>query len=134
MQLEPYVFFYGRCEEALKFYKNALGGSYEISLVKDSPMAAEMGPGSGDRVMHAKFSAPGVAFMASDGRENKAVDSDAGNISLSLGTDDASEGERVFKALSEGGTVSMPLSPAFWGGTFGMLVDRFGIEWMMTLP
>jgi PhnB protein len=134
MQLVPYVFFYGRCEEALEFYKAALGGTYELMRVKDTPMAEHMPPDSGNRVMHASFTADGVTFMASDGREEKAIDPDAGNISLSLNATDDVEGERVFKALSDGGKVTMPIDKAFWGGRFGMFIDRFGTEWMMTLP
>jgi PhnB protein len=133
MQLGPYIFFYGRCEEALEFYKSVFGGTYEAVRVKDTPMAEHMPPNSGNRIMHASFTADGVAFMASDGREEKAIDPDAGNISLSL-TADGAEGERVFKALSDGGKVTMPIDKAFWGGRFGMLVDRFGTEWMITLP
>jgi PhnB protein len=133
LQLQPYVFFYGRCEEALEFYKDALGGTYELMRVKDTPMADEMPAGSGDRVMHASFKAPGIAFMASDGRDTKPVDPDAGNVSLALNATDAAEGERIFKALSEGGKVTMPLEDAFWGGRFGTIQDRFGNEWMITV-
>ena len=84
MQLQPYIFFYGRCEEALDFYKNVLGGTYEVMHVKDSPMADQMPADFRDKVMHASFTAPGIAFMASDGREAKTVDPDAGNISIAL--------------------------------------------------
>jgi len=105
-----------------------------VMLVKDSPVRDEMPAGSDDRVMHASFKGAGVNFMASDGRETKTVDPEEGNIALSLEATDKAEGERVFKALSEGGNVKMPISEAFWGGRFGILVDRFGIEWMMTLP
>jgi len=134
MQLQPYIFFYGRCEEALDFYKNVLGGTYEAMHVKDSPMADQMPADFRDKVMHASFTAPGIAFMASDGREAKTIDPDAGNISIALSVTDGAEGERILKALSEGGTVTMPLDKAFWGGRFAMFVDRFGIEWMMTTP
>lgn len=134
MQLQPYIFFYGRCEEALEFYKAALGGSYEMMRVKDSPMAEHMPPNAANSVMHASFTADGVSFLASDGQEQKAIDPDAGNIDLTLSTTDGTEGERVFKALSDGGKVIRPIENAFWGGRFGMFVDRFGIEWMMTLP
>ena len=134
MQLVPYIFFYGRCEEALEFYKTALGGTYEIQRVAGSPAEEHMPPGSGNRVMHAKFTAGGNFFMASDGREDKPIDPDAGNIDLSLETDDAATGDRIFQALSAGGSVTMPLDAAFWGGRFGMLVDRFGIEWMISTP
>ena len=134
MELQPYIFFYGRCAEALEFYKKALGGTYEASLVKDSPMRDQMPPGSDDRVMHAKFTSNAVSFMASDGNQTRPIDSEAGNIALSLEATDTSEGERVFKALAEGGDVKMPIAEAFWGGRFGIVVDKFGTEWMMTLP
>jgi len=92
--LTPYVFFYGRCEEALVFYKGVFGGTYEIMRVCDSPVAAQMPPDFGDKVMHASFSAPGIAFFASDGREIKAVDPEAGNIALVLNAADAATGEQ----------------------------------------
>jgi PhnB protein len=134
MQLEPYIFFYGRCEEALEFYKKALGGTYELMRNADSPMADQVSADFRNKVMHSSFKANGIAFMASDGREAKPIDPEAGNISLALAATDRAEGERVFNALSEGGTVTMPLGDAFWGGRFGMFTDRFGIEWMVTSP
>lgn len=133
-QLVPYVFFYGRCEEALEFYKGVFGGSYELMRVKDTPMASDMPPGSENSVMHASFTADEVKFMASDGQSVKPVDTDAGNISMALSYDDAARGEAVFKGLSAGGNVGMPVSPAFWGGRFGMVTDKFGTEWMVVLP
>ena len=132
--LVPYIFLYGRCEEALEFYKSVFGGSYEMMRVKDSPVASEMPPDAGNSVMHASFTADTIAFMASDGREVKAVDPDAGNICLSLSLEDGARGERIFNALAAGGKVGMPIDKAFWGGRFGMLVDKFGTEWMVTLP
>jgi PhnB protein len=134
MQLAPYIFFYGRCEEALEFYKAALGGSYELMRNAESPMNDRVAPDFRNKVMHASFSAPGITFMASDGRAAKPIDPEEGNISLSLSAPDPATGERVFKALSEGGEVTMPLGDAFWGGRFGMVHDRFGIEWMLTTP
>jgi PhnB protein len=134
MQLQPYIFFYGRCEEALEFYKKTLGGTYELMRVSDTPMADQMPAEQRNKVMHASFSTDGIAFLAADGRETKVIDPDAGNISLSLAATDAAEGDRVFGALSDGGKVTMPLEGAFWGGRFGMFVDRFGIEWMVTAP
>jgi PhnB protein len=82
--------------------------------------------------MHATFKGDGFSLMASDGDLSKTVDADAGNISLSLGIDDAAQGQRVFNALAEGGTVKMPFADAFWGGKYGILVDRFGVEWMIS--
>ncbi len=135
MELAPYIFFYGRCEEALDFYKKALGGTYELQRNSEAPEMAEHVPADfKNKVMHATFKGDGMTFMASDGSEGKSVDSDAGNISMSLSTKDQAEGERVFKALSDGGKVKMPLEGAFWGGKFGICDDRFGIEWMITAP
>jgi len=133
-QLAPYIFLYGRCEEALEFYKSVFGGTYELMRVSDTPMAAEMPKGSENKVMHASFSAPGITFMASDGMETKNVDPDAGNISLGLSAPSRAEGERLCKALAEGGKVAMPFDDAFWGGKFGMVNDRFGNQWMITAP
>ena len=134
MQLSPYIFFYGRCEEALDFYKNALGGTYEMQRNSDTPMADQTPPEMRNKIMHATFTAPGITFMASDGREVKTVDPDAGNISLALTATDSAQGDKIFKALADGGNVTMPLEAAFWGGRFGILVDRFGNEWMISSP
>jgi PhnB protein len=133
-ELKPYLFIYGRCEEALEFYKRVFGGSYEAMRVGDSAVASQMPPGTEKNIMHASFTADGVAFFASDGQANKTVDPDAGNISLALSYDDAGRGEQTFNALGEGGKVTMPIDKAFWGGRFGIVVDKFGTEWMMTLP
>jgi len=133
-QLVPYIFLYGRCEEALEFYKSVFGGSYEMMRVADTPVASEMPPDSGNSVMHASFTADTIAFMASDGRDVKTVDPDAGNISLALSFDDGARGEGIFNALAAGGKVGMPIDKAFWGGRFGMVTDKFGTEWMLTLP
>jgi PhnB protein len=133
-KLVPYIFLYGRCEEALEFYKSVFGGSYEMMRVGDSAVAGEMPPDEGNRVMHASFTADGVAFMTSDGRGVKAVDPDAGNVSLALSFEDASRGEGIFNALAAGGKTVMPLDTAFWGGRFGNVVDKFGTDWMVTLP
>ena len=133
MQLEPYVFFYGKCEEAREFYKRAIGGDFDLSRFEGSPMAEQVPADFREKVMHATFKGPGFSFMASDGRPGKQVDPEAGNISLCLATGDEAEGRRVFDALSQGGTVGMALAKAFWGGTFGTVTDRFGIEWMVMI-
>ncbi len=138
-KLVPYIFLYGRCEEALEFYKSVFGGSYELMRMGDVPPDPEhpehqMPPEAKNRVMHASFTADSISFMASDGRDVKAVDPDAGNISLALTFEDASRGETVFNGLAAGGKVAMPIDKAFWGGRFGMIVDKFGTEWMVSLP
>ena len=134
-ELKPYIFLYGRCAEALEFYKSVFGGSYEAMRVGDSPMATEMPPGTENNVMHASFTADGISFFASDGREVKTIDPEAGNTALALNFDDGARGEQTFNALGAGGgKITMPIDNAFWGGRFGIVVDKFGNEWMMTLP
>ncbi len=134
MQLAPYIFFYGRCEEALKFYREALGGEYELTLFEGSEMAEKVAADYRNKVMHATFKGPGFEFMASDANGPKTIDPDAGNISLSLSSGNQEEAARKFESLSAGGKVTMPLADAFWGGQFGILIDKFGIEWMITAP
>jgi PhnB protein len=134
LQLAPYLFFYGRCEEALEFYKGVFGGAYELQRNSKAPADCPVGPEMKEKVMHASFTAPGLTFMASDGRELKSVNPDEGNISLSLSITEFGEAERLFQALAIGGTVKMPLDDAFWGGKFGMIHDRFGTEWLIVAP
>jgi PhnB protein len=135
-ETRPYIFLYGRCAEALAFYSSVFGGSADIMRVKDTPadVQAMMPPNSGDLVMHAAFNADGVSFYASDGAQSKDVDTEAGNVSIGLNFDDGGRGERTIAALAEGGNLQMPLGPAFWGGRFANVVDKFGTEWMITLP
>jgi PhnB protein len=133
MQLEPYLFFHGRCEEALNFYKECLRGEIVgINRFEGSPMESNVDPDFRNKVMHASFVAGDVKFMASDGRPGAGPDGQD-DVALSLATSDAAEGERVFAALAQGGTVEMPLEVAFWGGKFGSLTDRFGIQWMVSI-
>lgn len=133
MQLEPYLFFHGRCEEALNFYKDCLHGEIVgINRFAGSPMESQVDPSYKDKVMHASFVAGDVKFMASDGQPGARPDGED-DIALSLSTNDAGEGERVFAALAEGGKVRMPLEEAFWGGRFGSLTDRFGVQWMVSV-
>jgi PhnB protein len=131
MILEPYLFFYGKCEEALTFYKDVFDGEI-VSMMRfeGSPMESQVAPEFKKGVMHATFKSPTVEFMASDGNPSRKFDS--GNISLSLATEDENEAQRVFGKLAEGGEVTMPLQAVFWGGTFGTLTDRYGIDWMVS--
>jgi PhnB protein len=136
MKLEPYIFFYGRCEEALAFYKKILGGEYSLNRFEGGSMGHDLPADYKNKIMHADFEAPGVKFMASDGPPGKAVDPDAGNIALSLEISTRAEGERIFNALADGGKVTMPMGDVEWGGggRFGILHDRFGNEWMISSP
>jgi PhnB protein len=133
LRLEPYLFFYGKCEEALNFYKGIFGGQIaSIMRMKEAPPEMPAPPNWGDKIMHASFEASSVKFLASDGQpDTPNVD---GNVSLCIHSDDDSEGTRVFNKLSEGGKVEMPLQDAFWGAKFGVLKDKYGIEWFVEIP
>ena len=131
--LQPYLFFNGRCEEALEFYKRALGAEV-IALMrfKDAPEPHQPGmcaPGSENKVMHASFRVGDNTLMASDGRcEGKPSFE---GFSLSLTVPDVAEAERLFAALGKGGQVQMPLSKTFFSKSFGMVADAFGLSWMV---
>ncbi len=104
-----------------------------MSTVADGPMADQAPPDWQDKVMHASFTCGDFAFLCADGRPPaRAIDPDAGNIDLCISAGSAADGERICKALSDGGAVSMPFDKAFWGGHFGMLTDKFGVGWMVT--
>jgi len=133
MQIQPYLFFDGRCEEAIEFYRKALGAELQMLMrFKDSPEPPSAGmqaPGSENKVMHATFRVGETTVMASDGR-NTGHPTFQG-FSLSLDALDAAEGERLFKALADGGQIQMPLTKTFFSPLFGMVADRFGVSWMI---
>ena len=129
MQLDPYLFFGGCCEEALRFYQQVLGGTYDVSRYAGSPAEEQAPPGWAQKIMHSTFKGDGFSFMASD---NPYGVSNKSSVALSLATQDAEEAKSIFERLSDGGSVVMPFGPTFWGGHFGMLKDRFGQEWMVS--
>ena len=133
--IQPYLFFGGRCEEALEFYKSAIGARVEmVMLYRDSPEPIPPGmlaEGFEDKVMHASFTVGDSLIMASDGR-GEGGGFNGFSLSITLPTEE--EARRVFEALSSSGTVEMPLTKTFWSPCFGMLEDRFGIGWMITVP
>jgi PhnB protein len=135
MLVQPYLFFDGRCEEAVEFYKSALGAEVAMLMrFKDSPEPPDPGmvpPGSGDKVMHTSFRIGDTTIMASDGR-CQGQPSFQG-ISLSLTAADDAEAERLFAALANGGQVQMPLAKTFFSSRFGMVADRFGVPWMIVV-
>lgn len=135
MQVQPYLFFEGRCEEALDFYRQVLDAQVDMLMrFKESPEAPPPGavaPGSEDKVMHASFRVGDSTLMASDGGCSGSPGFQG--ITLSLNLADAAEAERRFAALAEGGEVQMPLGATFWSPAFGMLVDRFGVSWMVNV-
>jgi PhnB protein len=133
MQVQPYLIFNGRCDEALEFYRKALGAEVTMLMrFKDSPEPPPSGtlpPGAENKVMHASFRVGESALSASDGH----CQGEEGfqGFSLSLTVANPAEAERVFTALSEGGQVRMPLGKTFFSPSFGMLADRFGVAWMV---
>jgi PhnB protein len=131
MEFAPYLFFTGgKCEEALNFYKGVFGGEItQVMRWKEAPADMSMPAELGSRIMHSTFSSAAVNFMAADARPTTTYGE--GAISLSLGTKDVGEAKRLFDALSQGGKVEMQLEKTFWGAMFGMLTDKYGIDWMM---
>ena len=135
-QIQPYLFFGGRCEEALEFYRTTLGAKVEMLMhYKDSPEPMPPGmlaPGYENKVMHATFHIGASTLMASDGCGGEEDPGFAG-FSLSLNVPDAAEAERAFAALAAGGEIRMPLGKTFWSPCFGMLADQFGLGWMISV-
>ena len=122
--------FNGNCEEALKFYETTLGGEIK-DLMRFEGSPAENMSEDKQKVMHSHFAVDGnVLFMASDSGFGGAVAPTGGMVHLSLNFTDAGRIQQVFAAMSDGGNVTMPLQDTFWGATFGMLTDRFGVNWM----
>ena len=130
MELTPYIIFDNKCEEALNFYANAMGGKV-LNIIRygDMPGDTPMSDADKKKVMHSNFEAEGVKFMASDAGMGASAGS-GGQVHLSLHFEDGGQQQKVFDALSQGGTVKMPLQDTFWGATFGMLTDKYGVNWM----
>ena len=133
MQIQPYLFFEGRCEEALEFYRTRLGAEVTMLMrYRESPEPPQPGmipPGSENKVMHSSLRIGEAALMASDGRCNGQPGFQGFSLSLSAASE--AEAERLFGALAEGGQVQMPLSKTFFSPCFGMVADRFGVSWMV---
>jgi PhnB protein len=133
MQVNPYLFYNGNCEEALSFYVKAIGAKIDVIMhVEGSPAAEHMPPEMAKKVLHGQFSIDGEVVMASDAPP--ANFSTPQGFCVSLNVDDPAEGERTFNALSEGGIIRMPYAATFWARGFGMCLDKFGIPWMVNCP
>jgi PhnB protein len=136
MLVQPYLMFNGRCEEAIQFYTSAVGAKVEMLMrFKDSPQPPPPGmlpPNSENKVMHSTLRIGDTVVMASDGHCKG--DGKFDGFSLSLSASNDAEAERLFAALSSGGKVTMPMAPTFYASRFGMLVDRFGVSWMVINP
>ena len=130
MHVNPYLMFDGRTEEALAFYKTALGAEVTMMMrFSDNPDPGYNPPDSADKVMHCAFKIGNQELMASDG--DCAGKGEFKGISLTLTVDTPAEAETYFAALSDGGKVQMPMSETFFSPQFGILVDKFGVSWMV---
>jgi PhnB protein len=135
MQVEPYLFFDGRCDEAIEFYRRALGAEVvALMRYRESPEPPPPGmipPGSENKIMHANLRIGDTNVMASDGHCQGQPSFQGFSLSLSVAND--AEAERLFAALAEGGQVQMPLDKTFFSSRFGMVADRFGVPWMIVV-
>jgi PhnB protein len=130
MQVQPYLFFDGRCEEAVEFYRRALGAEVTMLMrFKESPDPASVPAGGEDKVMHMSFRIGESRVLASDGQCLGGPTFQG--FSLSLTVSDDAEAERIYAALANGGRVQMPLAKTFFSSRFGMVADRFGVSWMV---
>jgi PhnB protein len=132
MRIEPYVFFNGNCEEAFEFYKTALGGELALNRYQSSPMESQVTPDAKQKIMHASLRFGDATIMGADaiGDWQRKL---GNNIALSLVSNAETEARRAFGNLAASGKITMPLEPTFWGAKlFGMLTDKFGIDWMVS--
>jgi PhnB protein len=133
--VQPYLFFNGRCEEAVEFYRKALGAEVEMLMrFKDSPEPPQPGtvpPGFENKIVHVSFRVGDTTLMASDGCSAEKANFEGFSLSLAVATE--AEVDRVFAALADGGQVRMPPAKTFWSPRFGMVEDRFGVGWMITV-
>lgn len=131
--IQPYLFFDGKCEEAIEFYKRALGAEVNMLLhFKDSPEPQKPGclpPGAENKVMHAQLQIGDNIIMASDGRCSGATEFKGFALSLTVPTE--ADADKAFNALADGGQVQMPLDKTFFSARFGMVADKFGVFWMV---
>ena len=133
--ITPYLFFGGRCEEAINFYRTSLGAELEMLMRFDEspepPPTGMLQSGFEKKVMHASFRVRGIPLMASDGCDDK---SNFGGFRLALTVPTEADAKRAFNALADGGSVQMPLAKTFWSPCYGMVTDRFGLGWMVMVP
>jgi PhnB protein len=130
MDLNIYLHFSGNCEEAFKFYEKALGGKILAAMTYDTaPPEMPVSPGWGKKIMHARMTVGNNLLMGSDAPPDRY--SKPTGFSINIGVKTAEEAERAFKALADGGQVCMPIAETFWAIRFGMLVDKFGVPWMV---
>jgi PhnB protein len=129
-EMNSYLTFDGNAREAMEFYKTCLGGELAVMTFADSPMKAQTPPGAEKRVMHARLKSGPTVLMASDTMPGMPFHQ-GNNFSLAISCDTPQESDKLFAALGAGGKVMMPLQETFWAARFGMLTDKFGVNWML---
>ena len=130
MNVQPYVFFDGRCEEALDFYKKTIGAKPKMLMrFKEAPDQSMISPGSHDKIMHAEVQIGDATVLMSDGRCQGKPNFQGFALTILAKTE--AEADKTFAALSDGGQVTMPLAKTFFSPRFGMLADKFGVGWMV---
>lgn len=130
MKLNPYLTFTGSCEEAFRFYEKVLGGKIEAMMTAvGTPMEKQVPPEWRNKIMHARMTVGGTVLMGSDAPPDRAEPMKG--VAICLNLDEAAEAERVFHALSEQASITMPIQETFWAQRFGMLTDQFGTPWMI---
>ncbi len=133
MQVQPYLSFEGRCDEAIEFYKKAIGAKVDMLMrFKEAPDQSMVSSGNADKVMHAALRAGDTQLLMSDGRCTGSSNFSGISLALSAGSD--ADAERVFNALAEGGKMNMPMTKTFFASQFGMCSDKFGVGWMVLGP
>jgi PhnB protein len=133
MQVQPYLFFDGRADEALDFYKKAVGATPKMLMrFRDAPDKSMISPGSENKIMHAAVDIGDATVLMSDGRCTG--NTNFQGFALTISARDEAEADKVFGALSDGGQVTMPLAKTFFAPRFGMLTDKFGVGWMVIVP
>lgn len=131
MKIVPYLNFSGNCGEAFRFYAKLLNGKLEIQTFGDSPMGEQAPPEQKDYVMHAYLKIEDAELMGSDAPPEQFQKPQG--VYVSIGVEGVEEGRRIFEALAEGGSVTMPFETTFWSPGFGMVTDRFGTPWMVNV-
>ena len=130
MNVQPYLSFEGRCDEAIEFYKKSLGAKLDMLMrFKECPDQSMVSPGSAEKVMHAALRVGDTQILMSDGRCQGGANFNGFSLAVSAESD--ADAERMFNALADGGQVRMPMAKTFFSSRFGMVADRFGLGWMV---
>jgi PhnB protein len=134
MQLNPNLIFNGTAEEVLNHYRDAIGGEVEITRFSQSPEAGSVSPEWGHKIIYGSLRSPAGIVAVMDAPPGRGGSTPGDNFILGIETDSEAQTDAIFSKLADGGAVIMPLGKTFWSRRFGMLSDKFGIKWMISLP